>query len=248
MERPYQRRCHYCRCKLVKVNSPMDHAKLIGRIVQEARKWAPKKLPEDVQFSETKVPEADKYYWRPVIGAKESNVRTGAGAMGWHAQRIQRQDFCVVLIGDLIHWQLHDPIVHNMLDTLQARYGDLAYHLGFGPPLCPLPNDMRLKFVRDDLLSPIRPSKIVKLKDTIILGATHQTMDDKTFQRRLTDTLIKIRKARPNALIIYRNNPVGYPNCPSKANGFNSNKVKQNREQQQPTTIKSGKFKGRNLE
>ncbi|KAF9347863.1 hypothetical protein BGX26_000696 [Mortierella sp. AD094] len=327
------------RAKLVKVNSPKSYAKLIGSVVQEARKWALKKLPEDFQFSETKIPgtgldtrektrrfrllmdealnkgrwvyepdrnypdlggaiawskktknekdrdvainrppfpEAGKYHWEPTIDAKELNARARAKAMGWYAQRIQPQDFCrilgprhIVLIGDLIHWQLHDSIMYNMFDTPQACYGDLACHLGVGHPLCPLPNDVRPKFVRNDLLSPIRPSKSklnetktqdpvemswlrdMKLKDTVILGATHQTMDDKTFRRRLTDTLIKIRKTRPDALIIYRNNPVGHPDCPSKANGFNSNKVRQNQEQQQPTdqiTIKSKKSKEGNLE
>ena len=64
--------------------------------------------------------------------------------------------------------------------------------------------------------------KDMRLKDTVILGATHQTLKDKAFERLLTDTIIKIRKARPEALIIYRNNPVGRPECPSKVNGLNA--------------------------
>ncbi|KAF9106151.1 hypothetical protein BGX27_009277, partial [Mortierella sp. AM989] len=287
------------RAKLSKVNSLKSYARMINRVTQEARKGAIKRLPEDFQFLDTKIPgtgldtpektrrfrqlmdealnkghwvyesrrdypdfggaigwnkkkknerdrdvainrptfpEAGKYHWEPIVEAAGSSARAGAAAMGWHAQRIQPQDFCrvlgprhIVLVGDLIHWQLHDSIMYNMFDTPQACYGDLACHLGVGHPLCPLPNDVRLKFVRNDLLSPIRPHKSklnetktqdpvempwlrdMKLKDTVILGATHQTMDDREFRKRLLDTLIKTRKARPDALIIYRNNPVGHP-------------------------------------
>jgi len=68
---------------------------------------------------------------------------------GWHTNRIQRDDFCavlgprhLVLVGDLIHWQLHDSIMYNMFDTPQVCYGDLSCHLGAGHPLCPSPNDV----------------------------------------------------------------------------------------------------------
>ncbi|KAF9206393.1 hypothetical protein BGZ49_002539 [Haplosporangium sp. Z 27] len=303
---------HRQKSKLVKVNSPKSYLKLIRKVVQETRKWATEKLPQDFQFSETRIPgtgldtpektrrfrqlmdkalnkgrwvyepnkdypnfggaiawskktknekdrdvainrppfpEAGKYRWEPA----GLNAKAGAETIGWHARMIQPHDFCrilgprhIVLVGDLIHWQLHDSIMYNMFDTPQVCYGDLACHLGVGHPLCPLPNDVRLKFVRNDLLSPIRPNKSklnetktqdpvemswlrdMKLKDTIILGGTHQTMDDKTFRKRLTETVVKIRRARPDALIIYRNNPVGHPDCPSKANGFNGNKANQN--------------------
>ncbi|KAG0371257.1 hypothetical protein BGX24_001775, partial [Mortierella sp. AD032] len=75
--------------------------------------------------------------------------------------------------------------------------------------------------------------KDMRLKDTVILGATHQTLKDKIFQRLLTDTINKIRKARPEALIIYRNNPVGHPECPSKNNGFNGNMAQREQKQKE---------------
>ncbi|KAF9135091.1 hypothetical protein BGW39_004723 [Mortierella sp. 14UC] len=153
----------------------------------------------------------------------------------------------IVLVGDLIHWQLHDSIMYNMFDNPQACYGDLACHLEVGHPLCPLPNDVRLKFVRNDLLSAMRPRKSrktqdpvempwlkdMRLKDTVILGATHQALKDKAFQRLLTDTISKIRKARPDALIIYRNNPVGHSECSSVANAFNGNEAQREQKQKE---------------
>ncbi|KAK3826956.1 MAG: hypothetical protein JOS17DRAFT_750038 [Linnemannia elongata] len=217
--------------------------------------WNKKKLGErdrDVAIDRAPFPEAGKYHWEPT-----TTITGGTG--GWHATRIQPEEFCrilgprhIVLVGDLIHWQLHDSIMYNMFDNPQACYGDLACHLGVGHPLCPLPNDVRLKFVRNDLLSTVRNRKgrrfnetktqdpvempwlkDMRLKDTVILGATHQTLKDKVFQRLLTDTIVKIRKARPEALIIYRNNPVGHPECPSKANGFNANQALREQKQKE---------------
>ncbi|KAF9152834.1 hypothetical protein BG015_004615 [Linnemannia schmuckeri] len=221
--------------------------------------WNKKKHGErdrDVAIDRAPFPEAGKYHWQPTLAKK---AKTGERTGGWHATRIQPEEFCrilgprhIVLVGDLIHWQLHDSIMYNMFDNPQACYGDLACHLGVGHPLCPLPNDVRLKFVRNDLLSAVRSRKgqrvnetktqdpvempwlkDMRLKDTVILGATHQTLKDKVFQRLLTDTIIKIRKARPEALIIYRNNPVGHPECPSKANGFNANQVLRKQKQKE---------------
>ncbi|KAG0078512.1 hypothetical protein BGZ90_005056 [Linnemannia elongata] len=203
--------------------------------------WNKKKLGErdrDVAIDRAPFPEAGKYHWEPT-------TTTLGGPGGWHATRIQPEEFCrilgprhIVLVGDLIHWQLHDSIMYNMFDNPQACYGDLACHLGVGHPLCPLPNDVRLKFVRNDLLSTVHQNpgpwlKDMRLKDTVILGATHQTLKDKIFQRLLTDTIVKIRKARPEALIIYRNNPVGHPECPSKANGFNADQALREQKQKE---------------
>ncbi|KAG0264317.1 hypothetical protein BG011_007065 [Mortierella polycephala] len=235
--------------------------------------WNKKKQNErdrDVAIDRPPFPEAGKYHWEPLPFNTSSisdtlntfNTFTTLGATGvngWQTNRIQPEDFCrilgprhIVLVGDMIHWQLHDSIMYNMFDNPQACYGDLACHLGVGHPLCPLPNDVRLKFVRNDLLSTVRPSKSrlnetktqdpvemswlrdMKLKDTVILGATHQSLGDQLFRRKLTDTVIKIRRARPEALIIYRNNPVGHPECPSKANGFNRSKANTSEPQQQP--------------
>ncbi|KAF9913107.1 hypothetical protein EC991_003566 [Linnemannia zychae] len=224
--------------------------------------WNKKKHGErdrDVAIDRAPFPEAGKYHWEPNPRSTAEKTDGGAGSVGgWHATRIQPEEFCrilgprhIVLVGDLIHWQLHDSIMYNMFDNPQACYGDLACHLGVGHPLCPLPNDVRLKFVRNDLLSTVRSRKSqlnetktqdpvempwlkdMRLKDTVILGATHQTLKDKVFQRLLTDTINKIRKARPDALIIYRNNPVGHPECPSKANGFNANKAQQEQRQKE---------------
>ncbi|KAF8944939.1 hypothetical protein BGZ47_003487 [Haplosporangium gracile] len=221
--------------------------------------WNKKKLGErdrDMAIDRAPFPEAGKYHWEPTLAKME---KTDGRMRGWHATRIQPEEFCrilgsrhIVLVGDLIHWQLHDSIMYNMFDNPQACYGNLACHLGVGHPLCPLPNDVRLKFVRNDLLSAFRARKgqrvnetktqdpvempwlkDMRLKDTVILGATHQTLEDKVFQRLLTDTIVKIRKARPETLIIYRNNPVGHPECPSKANGFNANQALRKQKQKE---------------
>ncbi|KAF9166352.1 hypothetical protein DFQ26_008147 [Actinomortierella ambigua] len=167
--------------------------------------------------------------------------------VGWYSSRVQPSDFCrllgerhLVLIGDMIHWQLHDAMLYNMFDNPQACYGDLACHLGVGHPLCPLPHDVRMKFVRNDLLSTLKPKmsrlnetkaqnpvemswlRDLKLKDTVILGATHfHPFSDGEFRRRLTDVFTKIRRIRPDTLVIYRNRAIGHPHCPSKANNFN---------------------------
>ncbi|KAI1316739.1 hypothetical protein EDD11_009555 [Mortierella claussenii] len=250
----------------------------------------------DVAINRPPFPEAGKYHWEPLVSlsskglpeqhshqpSQQQQYSLRTAAEGWLAYRIEREDFCnllgprhIILVGDMIHWQLHDSILYNMFDTPQICYGDLACHLGAGHPLCPLPNDVRLKFVRNDVLSSPQPQKSrlnetktqdpvemswlrdMKLKDTIILGATHFTMPDKLFWRQLTDTVIKIRKARPEALIIYRNNPVGHPDCPSKANGFNSGQTRRpqklserqkqkQKQKQQKGSVKAGQSAFRN--
>ncbi|KAF9988048.1 hypothetical protein BGZ75_010098 [Mortierella antarctica] len=216
--------------------------------------WNKKRQNErdrDLTIDRQPFPEAGKYRWVPATDnptdptLSQSAAPGGTSAKGWQASRIEPEDFCrilgprhIILVGDYVHWQLHDSILYNMFDNPQACYGDLACYHNIGHPLCPLPNDVRLKFVRNDQLSTIRPRnsrnetksqnpvempwlRNMKLKDTIILGATHLTLRDRLFQRYLTDTVIKIRRARPDALIIYRNNPVGHPECPSKENAFN---------------------------
>ncbi|KAG0202911.1 hypothetical protein BGX33_009389 [Mortierella sp. NVP41] len=241
--------------------------RLMSEALDKGREWNKKKHGERdrvVAIDRPPFPEAGKYHWEPALPAapqagegQGSEATTTAG--GWHVARIQPEEFCrllgprhIVLVGDLIHWQLHDSIMYNMFDNPQACYGDLACHMGVGHPLCPLPNDVCLKFVRTDdsksfqthkhrinetkTQDPVEMPwlKDMRLKDTVILGATHQPMKDKMFQRLLTDTVTKIRRARPEALIIYRNNPVGHPECPSKGNGLNSNKLqRQQRDDQQ---------------
>lgn len=238
----------------------MDQALNQGRWVYEADRdypdfggataWSKKKQNErdrDVTIDRAPFPEAGKYHWEPLLTSSDGTQEDmTVPTIPWYTNRIQPEDFCrilgprhIVLVGDLIHWQLHDSIMYNMFDTPQICYGDLACHLGVGHPLCPLPNDVRLKFVRNDLLSPVRLRltkanetrthhpvemawlKDLKLKDTVILGAPHHAMKDRHFRRRLMQTLIKIRLARPEALVIYRNNPMGHPDCPSKFNTFN---------------------------
>ncbi|KAG0207741.1 hypothetical protein BGX28_001074 [Mortierella sp. GBA30] len=201
----------------------------------------------DLAIDRPPFPEAGKYRWVPAIQDTAESISVEEGRVkGWQASRIEPEDFCrvlgprhILLVGDYIHWQLHDSILYNMFDNPQACYGDLACYHGVGHPLCPLPDEVRLKFVRNDILSSTRPRisrlnetktqdpvempwlRNMKLKDTVILGATHQNFKDRLFQRLLINTVAKIRRARPDALIIYRNNPVGHPECPSKTNGFN---------------------------
>ncbi|KAF9403451.1 hypothetical protein BGZ94_004599 [Podila epigama] len=234
--------------------------------------WSKKKQNErdrDVAIDRPPFPEAGKYHWEPLL-TKEQAIDTGMGtdtdtdntenekktqrkAIVTHEMlytpRIHPEDFCrllgsrhIVLVGDLIHWQLHDSILYNMFDTPQICYGDMACHLGVGHPLCPLPNDVRLKFVRNDLLSPTRNKvlksnewrtqhpvemawlKDLKLKDTVILGAPQYPIPDLVFRKTLSKIMLKIRTARPEALIIYRSNHMGHPDCPSKYNNFNVDK------------------------
>lgn len=240
----------------------MDQALNQGRWVYEADRdypdfggataWSKKKQNErdrDVAIDRAPFPQAGKYHWEPRLtnrGRSDMDSTSVHSIIPWYANRIQPEDFCrilgprhIVLAGDLIHWQLHDSIMYNMFDTPQICYGDMACHQGVGHPLCPLPNDVRLKFVRNDLLSPVRQKtaeanetrthhpvemawlKDLKLKDTVILGAPHHVMKDQHFRKRLVQTLLKIRAVRPEALVIYRNNPIGHPDCPSKFNKFN---------------------------
>ncbi|KAF9581631.1 hypothetical protein BGW38_001276 [Lunasporangiospora selenospora] len=263
----------------------MDRALNQGRWVYEpdrdypdfggATGWNKKKQNErdrDVAIDRAPFPEAGKYHWEPSPLATQDDMFETMGreysrlskAHGWYANRLQPDEFCrllgprhIVLVGDMIHWQLHDSIMYNMFDNPQSCYGDLACHLGVGHPLCPLPHDVRLKFVRNDVLSPVRTQasrmnetkkqdpvemswlRDMKLKDTIILGATHfMGIKDSQFQRRLVDTVVKIRKVHPDALIIYRNNPVGHPECPCKQNGFN---VERNKVREMDPVRKGGK-------
>ncbi|KAG0036908.1 hypothetical protein BGZ82_003467 [Podila clonocystis] len=254
--------------KTAQFRALMDQALNQGRWVYEADRdypdfggatgWSKKKQNErdrDVTIDRAPFPEAGKYHWEPLLtssGGSDVDSPNAYSTTPWYTNRIQPEDFCrilgprhILLVGDLIHWQLHDSIMYNMFDTPQICYGDIACHQGVGHPLCPLPNDVRLKFVRNDLLSPARQRntkanetrthhpvemawlKDLKLKDTVILGAPHHVMKDQQFRKRLVQTLLKIRLKRPDALVIYRNNPMGHPDCPSKFNGFNADKNKE---------------------
>ncbi|KAF9373113.1 hypothetical protein CPB97_000808 [Podila verticillata] len=256
--------------KTARFRALMDQALNNGRWVYEADRdypdfggataWSKKKQNErdrDVAIDRAPFPEAGRYHWEPLLTSKKK-VKSTVPGIPWYTNRIQPEDFCrilgprhIVLVGDLIHWQLHDSIMYNMFDTPQICYGDIACHQGVGHPLCPQPNDVRFKFVRNDLLSPTKlklskanetrthhPVEIswlkdLKLKDTIILGAPHHGMKDKQFRKQLMQTLVKIRLTRPEALVIYRNNPTGHPDCPSKFNGFNADKEPQTGSSQQ---------------
>ncbi|KAG0091459.1 hypothetical protein BGZ92_000661 [Podila epicladia] len=226
--------------KTAQFRALMDQALNQGRWVYEADRdypdfggatgWSKKKQNErdrDVTIDRAPFPEAGKYHWQPLLtsGGSDKNYMTAHSTTPWYTNRIQPEDFChilgprhIVLVGDLIHYQLHDSIMYNMFDTPQICYGDIACHQGVGHPLCPLPNDVRLKFVRNDLLSPASTKttkanetrthhpvemawlKDLKLKDTIILGAPHHVMKDQQFRKRLVQTLLKIRLMRPEAL------------------------------------------------
>ncbi|KAF7725237.1 hypothetical protein EC973_000325 [Apophysomyces ossiformis] len=139
----------------------------------------------------------------------------------------------MLLVGDLVHYQLHDLLLDALRDGPTECFGELNCK---DHTLCSDP-DVRLRFLRNDILStarkvekagghpsvgivqwPFVTSNILTAYPILILNRSPVVEDDATFLHDLAWTMKVIRRTVPNALIIYRSSSIGHPYC-DDANG-----------------------------
>ncbi|ORX46474.1 hypothetical protein DM01DRAFT_1364384 [Hesseltinella vesiculosa] len=126
----------------------------------------------------------------------------------------------ILLVGDLVQYQLHDLFLDTLRDAPTACYGELN---------C---KDSRLRYLRNDVLSsnrrqmqhdghpqgdvirwPFMASNILKAYPILILNRSPVIETDEEFIQSLTATLKAIRNVSPNTLVVYRSTPIGHPYC-----------------------------------
>ncbi|CAG8455517.1 10104_t:CDS:1 [Paraglomus occultum] len=137
----------------------------------------------------------------------------------------------MMIVGDLVHWQLHDLLLDYFHDGPTQCYGEqfCKKHI-----LCH--DDTRkqssMKFMRNDLVSSVRKNPVLEahgkpngtnVELTYILLSAHYNMfiinrghhyqDDATFRSGLVATLKEIRNRSPNAIIIYKATTIGHLGC-----------------------------------
>ncbi|KAF7725148.1 hypothetical protein EC973_000400 [Apophysomyces ossiformis] len=134
----------------------------------------------------------------------------------------------ILLVGDLVHYQLHEVFLDTLRDGPTVCYGELNCK---DHTLCTEPQVV-LRYLRNDVLStnrnidlagghpsadvvtwPFMANYILPKYQILILNRAPILEDDTQFIRELTQTMIAIRKAVPNMLIIYRSTSIGHPYC-----------------------------------
>ncbi|KAI8334744.1 hypothetical protein BC941DRAFT_432067 [Chlamydoabsidia padenii] len=154
---------------------------------------------------------------------------------------IQTKQWCdifhgrhILLVGDLIHYQLHDLLLDALRDGPSVCYGELNCN---DHTICPRPHKARLRYIRNDLLShttrlnlsngeptadvvewPFLNKGTISSYKIILLNRSPVVDDDTMFVQHLVTTLAEIRRIQPDALILYRSSYVGHPYC-DEANG-----------------------------
>ncbi|KAI7857276.1 hypothetical protein BDC45DRAFT_566272 [Circinella umbellata] len=140
----------------------------------------------------------------------------------------------VLLVGDLVQYQLHDVLLDAMRDGPTVCFGELNYHT-----LCAQP-EARMRYLRNDVLSTIRridkagghPSvdivqwpfttkTMLKAYSVLILNRAPVVEDDETFIQEMVKTMHTIRQASPDMLIIYRSTSIGHPYCNDASSPLN---------------------------
>ncbi|ORX53924.1 hypothetical protein DM01DRAFT_1287497 [Hesseltinella vesiculosa] len=135
----------------------------------------------------------------------------------------------MLLVGDLVQYQLHDLFLDALRDGPTVCYGELGCK---DHTLCSSPKQARLRYIRNDVLSnrtsvdkhggaptvatvewpflahrPLDSFKIVVLNRSPVLES------DETFAQELLHSLAQIRDIQPEALIFYRSSLIGHPYC-----------------------------------
>ncbi|KAI8977881.1 hypothetical protein BDB01DRAFT_801066 [Pilobolus umbonatus] len=136
----------------------------------------------------------------------------------------------ILLVGDLVHYQLHDLFLDTLRDGPAVCFGELNCK---DHTLCSDPHPYtRLRYLRNDLLSvrrridlnhgtprtdviewPFTSSNTLRTYSILILNRAPVRETDEEFMDGLINTLKVLRKGNPNALILYRSTSIGHPYC-----------------------------------
>ncbi|KAG0174713.1 hypothetical protein DFQ28_007559 [Apophysomyces sp. BC1034] len=168
--------------------------------------------------------EAVKYSWAPSSSCALRKVDSGR----WCELLRGRH---MLLVGDLVHYQLHDLLLDALRDGPTECFGELNCKGSKRKKLLLNP-EARLRFLRNDVLStarrvekagghpsvdiiqwPFVTSNILKAYPILILNRSPVVEDDETFLHDLSWTMKTIRRTVPDALVIYRSSSIGHPYC-----------------------------------
>ncbi|KAI8098821.1 uncharacterized protein BX664DRAFT_271668 [Halteromyces radiatus] len=165
---------------------------------------------------------ATQYQWRPPAHCPlvSDTIHTTDWCDILHGRHM-------LLVGDLVQYQLHDLLLDALREGPTVCYGELNCK---DHTICSRPRKARLRYIRNDILSkrkkvnvangqpkvdvvewpflgPLSAFKIVLLNRSPVME------DDMTFVQQLAATMVAIRKIQPSALILYRSSFIGHPFC-----------------------------------
>ncbi|KAF1800999.1 hypothetical protein V8B55DRAFT_1530803 [Mucor lusitanicus] len=134
----------------------------------------------------------------------------------------------LLLVGDLVQYQLHELFLDTLRDGPAVCFGELNCK---DHTVCEEP-ETRLRYLRNDILSvrrkmdqnhghptanviewPFTSSSIMRGYPVVILNRAPVIESDEKFIKGLIETLRVMRKANPNALVLYRSTGIGHPFC-----------------------------------
>ncbi|KAI9489653.1 hypothetical protein BDB00DRAFT_770315 [Zychaea mexicana] len=165
---------------------------------------------------------AVKYRWQPACALPVETIDPAEWCRVLRGRNI-------ALVGDLVHYQMHELLLDVLRDGPVVCYGELSCK---EHTICTKPKPSLLQYVRNDLLSPNRRVKneeghpsasiidwpfvtgvIQKRFNIFILNRAPVIEDDETFISQLIESMQELRKSKPKALVIYRSTTVGHPYC-----------------------------------
>ncbi|KAI9018677.1 hypothetical protein CLU79DRAFT_759828 [Phycomyces nitens] len=134
----------------------------------------------------------------------------------------------MLLVGDLVQYQLHEILLDAMRDGPTVCFGELNCK---EHSVCTEP-ETHLRYLRNDILSinrrlesagehpavdivewPFVPTNIITAYPIMILNRSPVRETDAVFTRTLSNTLRVLRETVPDMLIIYRSSSIGHPHC-----------------------------------
>ncbi|KAI9323614.1 hypothetical protein BX666DRAFT_1836650, partial [Dichotomocladium elegans] len=126
----------------------------------------------------------------------------------------------ILLVGDLVHYQLHEMLLDAMRDGPTVCYGELN---------C---KESRLRYLRNDRLAtnrrvdkadghpgadviayPFLSRPFLRAYKIMIITRAPVLEDDESFAQELVETMRTIRSANQDTLIIYKSASIGHPYC-----------------------------------
>ncbi|CAG8546984.1 1637_t:CDS:2 [Funneliformis caledonium] len=160
-----------------------------------------------------------------------------------------------LLVGDALSFQLHELLLDYFHDGPVQCYGQISCKEHVlcrpSPPFEDFSNlTSKMKYIRNDILSNrkviLLPEDhgIMELRNlelpwspfsyhynVVILNKGHHYQSDKIFRLTLINAIIKIRKNRPDTLIIFKSTTLGHQNCDDPdlkplATNYNINELK----------------------
>ncbi|KAG2212614.1 hypothetical protein INT47_000590 [Mucor saturninus] len=167
--------------------------------------------------------DAVKYVWESQCGS------TGVEVDGENWCKVLRGRH-VLLVGDLVHYQLHELFLDTLRDGPAVCFGELNCK---DHTVCTEPfMETRLRYLRNDILSvrrkmnanhghpkadviewPFTSASIMRGYPIVIINRAPVLESDESFIHGLIETLRVMRKGNPKALLIYRSTGIGHPFC-----------------------------------